>query len=235
MDYLSVEHEYIIEQEKNIDEFGNLAGGSIPFPPSEHRKTLEILKEIGLNSNSIVLDYGFGMGAFTQYIIPFLNNKSQYFGLEKSIKSYNYVLDLGMVDNNNIKYSNTNIINDYFSTIKFDFIIAFSVINHMTFNGFETLISSLNKVIHNDTKFLFTVRLTNNDDETFAVKRLYSLSDCGIYYKRFTNNNFNSSCFKKSLFMNILNKYNFKVNFLNKDIYTNKLSDLDLVIIYKNK
>ena len=175
------------------------------------------------------------MGAFTQYIIPFLNNKSQYFGLEKSIKSYNYVLDLGIVDNNNIKHSNTNIINDYFSTIKFDFIIAFSVINHMTFNGFETLISSLNKIIHNDTKFLFTVRLTNNDDETFAKKEVYSLSDCGIYYKRFTNNNFHSSCFKKSLFMNILNKYNFKVNFLNKDIYTNKLSDLDLVIIYKNK
>ena len=32
MDYLSVEHEYIIEQEKDIDKLSNLAGGSTRFP-----------------------------------------------------------------------------------------------------------------------------------------------------------------------------------------------------------
>tara|TARA_Y100000992_G_C21267701_1_gene494867 strand:+ start:1591 stop:1800 length:210 start_codon:yes stop_codon:yes gene_type:complete len=51
MDYLSVEHEYIIEQEKNIDKFGNLAGGSIPFPPFRTQKNLRNFKVNFLNKD----------------------------------------------------------------------------------------------------------------------------------------------------------------------------------------
>lgn len=190
-----------------------------------HKQTLKVLQDNGFNDKSIILDYGCGCGAlYSALNSSLVNPESQYYGNEMSSEAYNFLLKNFSIQN--LFLAESDLIRDFTNKI-FDYLVAFSVFNHMDIDRFDRIIENLKENIHDESKFLFTVRLVSKN----TLKPAGLLSACGRYY----NDRSLNYGFKEEEFYKILKTHGYEHKIIKKDDYYDKkiLGDLSLVMIFK--
>jgi hypothetical protein len=222
---------YVRWQNSNVSNSSNplLYAGSngVNDGTKYHQQTLKVLQDNGFNDESIILDYGCGCGALYSAVKDSLvDPTSQYFGNEMSSEAYVYLLENFSIQN--LFLSKSDLINDFTDQI-FDYLVAFSVFNHMDIDRFDRFIENLEANIHNESKFLFTVRLISK--KTTKPKGI--LSECGRYY----NDRSLNYGYKDEEFFTILESHGYDYEVVKKNNYYDKkiLGDLDLILISKKE
>lgn len=223
------DNQYIEWQNKNISNCANPLSHAGSNGASDgtvyHQQTLKVLQDNGFNDKSTILDYGCGCGALYSVVRKYLSDpESQYFGNEMSSEAYAVLSQI--FSSKNFFLSKSDLISDFTEQI-FDYLVAFSVFNHMSIDRFEHFIQNLDHNIHEQSKFLFTVRLITED----TIKIRGQLSNCGKYY----NDRGLNYGYKADEFYKILELYEYNYTVINKDRYYEKgiLRDLDLILITK--
>jgi len=138
------------------------AGGDIDYYKGG-KIQLQFLIDNGLKPEHTLLDIGCGCLTLANQAIPYLDEYN-YFGIDISLQAmekgvvligeekYNRIGNL--VNNTNFKFEEEEL------EVKiFDFVFAFSVINHLPIEHFDELLENIQTFIHDKTVILLTVWL----------------------------------------------------------------------------
>lgn len=120
-----------------------------------HYFLLEKLKEIGLKSDSVILEIGCGIGTMTNLIAPYVK-KGKIIASDISAKS----IELAIVNNKrfkNIEFITANSIDFTFPTLSYDFIVLFDVLEHIQNEFRDEFIKNIASVMQEKTKLLINV------------------------------------------------------------------------------
>jgi 2-polyprenyl-3-methyl-5-hydroxy-6-metoxy-1,4-benzoquinol methylase len=221
--YIQWQNNNIIKNSNKLDTIGSdgINKGTI-----YHKNTLQLLVNNGFRNTDNILDYGCGVGALFVNLKTYLDDSTlQYYGNEMSDEAYKF-LKSNFADEENFILSTSDSINT-FCQKKFDFIIAFSVFNHINIKRFEIFIKSLHANIHENSKIFMTVRLMNSGSHR------YKTSTCKKYYNdRDLNYGYNTQAFSDILEDN---NYNFEIIDTTQYYKKSILQDLKIVMITPRK
>jgi 2-polyprenyl-3-methyl-5-hydroxy-6-metoxy-1,4-benzoquinol methylase len=123
-----------------------------------HRLIFKKLKEIGLLSNSNVLEIGCGIGTVSTLIIPFIN-AGKFVGCDISPKSFE--LTKKFTSQKNASFICTDI-TDFESQIKFDFVVFPDVLEHIPVEEHKALFERISKYCSPNAKLLINIPEPNS-------------------------------------------------------------------------
>ncbi|MFC2088718.1 class I SAM-dependent methyltransferase [Calditrichota bacterium] len=134
------------------------------------------LVDQGLKSNNTFLDLGCGSLRGGVHFIRFLD-KEKYYGVDISREILNegkkFMIEEKLDEKNpTLKLINDNSF-DKFSNLKFDFILAQSVLTHMPIDDIKELFSNVHKVMKNETLFFATFHDGGDKSYTPDFKNFY--------------------------------------------------------------
>lgn len=135
------------------------------------RWQINFLKKQGLEKNHKLLDIGCGTLRGGVKFIDYLN-RGNYYGMDISedclLVGYKELIERDLTKKKPVLIKNEDLKFEEFNT-KFDYIFAQSVLTHLPKKHTDELFENINKVMHEDSKFLFTFYKGNSD-----VKRRFS-------------------------------------------------------------
>lgn len=157
------------------------------YDVDQGKHQLELLKVLGLNRRSKILELGLGYGRSAIPLIKYLNN-GNYHGTEISNKRLIMCKEWVNLEGLTNKSPNLVLVSDNglneFNGHTFDFIWAQGVITHMPERELIKLLRSLKNVMKLDSKFIFNFGVThsgnciNTNVKDFYYKPDYMLNLC---------------------------------------------------------
>jgi trans-aconitate 2-methyltransferase len=123
-----------------------------------HRLIFKKLKQIGLNSNSNVLEIGCGIGTVSSLIIPFINS-GKFVGCDISPKSIELAKKFNPQSNASFVCTDMT---DFESDVKFDFVVFPDVLEHIPVEEHNALFERISRHCSPNAKLLINIPEPNS-------------------------------------------------------------------------
>ena len=143
---------------------------------------MEFLQKMGLTEKSTILDLGCGPLHLGRCLVPFLD-KDCYTGIDisaKALEAGRHALGDLMKKKTPRLIQTKDLKLIELAGKRFDYIHAFSVVNHLQMNQAKELFSNVPSIMHKKSRFFFTVRIHNKYEPTGNkpyTSFAYSMSD----------------------------------------------------------